>query len=182
MSFDWRTATGARAEPATVYLGLGSNVDDRRAHLASALDRLSAHVTIDALSNVYESEPVGFRDQSDFWNLVVRAHTWLGPRELLDALKDVEHAVGRTATFSGGPREIDLDILLYDERVIEEADIVIPHARMRERAFVLRPLAELDADVRVPPDGRSVADILACGSFERVRVLFPGDDLWAEGV
>jgi 2-amino-4-hydroxy-6-hydroxymethyldihydropteridine diphosphokinase len=163
-----------------VYLGLGSNVGDRRAHLAAALERLNGHVTIDAISAVYETEPVGFRDQPDFWNLVVRGRTSLAPGALLDALKTVEREAGRTATFTGGPREIDLDILLYDDLVLAEGDIVIPHPRMRERAFVLRPLAELAADLRLPPDGRTVASVLAGGTFEHVRALFPGDDLRPE--
>jgi len=159
------------------WLGLGTNVGDRRANLRGALGGTGALGHVAALSTVYESDPVGFAEQPVFWNMAVRLRTEIPPRPLLMALKEVERAVGRRPTFPNGPRVIDLDLLLYDQRVIHDG-LEIPHPRMLERAFVLRPLVELDPALTHPVTGARLVDVLAAGSFGEVRPLFPGAALF----
>jgi 2-amino-4-hydroxy-6-hydroxymethyldihydropteridine diphosphokinase len=140
-----------------VYIGLGANLGDREATIRMALRRLGAHEQIDVLrvSRLRETDPVGYADQPRFLNGVARLQTDLEPRELLAILLDVERDLGRTRHGPRfGPRPIDLDILLYDSRVVEEPGLRIPHPRMAERAFVLEPLAELDPSLEVPGRGR----------------------------
>lgn len=169
-----------RAKPSTVYIGVGTNLGDRRANLVGALDALARIGTIDAVSSVYESEPVGYVDQPDFWNLVVRLHTALDPLELRTALEAAERRLGRRPTFHNGPRVIDLDILLYDEERVDTAELEIPHPRMMDRAFVLRPLTELDPEVRHPVTGERIADRLARSASERAVPISPGVELVPE--
>lgn len=126
---------------------------------------------------VYETEPTGYAEQPDFWNLVVRVRTRFEPRELLDAVKRIEADLGRRASVRWGPRPIDIDILVYGDRLIVGPDLVVPHPRMLERAFVLRPLADIDADLVHPASGKRIADVLSSGGFERIRRLFPGHEL-----
>jgi 2-amino-4-hydroxy-6-hydroxymethyldihydropteridine diphosphokinase len=130
------------------YLGLGSNLGDRLANLQRAVDLLAAHPAIEVRrsSRVYETEPVGGPPQPDYLNAVVEVDTQLGPHQLLEACLDVEGQMGRIRAERWGPRVIDVDLLIYDEREIEEPDLVVPHPRMRERAFVLMPLTELQPD------------------------------------
>jgi 2-amino-4-hydroxy-6-hydroxymethyldihydropteridine diphosphokinase len=162
---------------ATAYLGLGSNLGDRGAHLGGALRALSGIGELDAVSSVYRSEPVGYADQPDFWNLVVRFRTSLAPASLLRAVKVLEARLGRTPTFTNGPREIDIDLLLYDDVVLEEDQLVVPHPRMTGRAFVLGPLLELDHRLRDPRTGELLAERLRAGGLERIERLFDGVDL-----
>jgi 2-amino-4-hydroxy-6-hydroxymethyldihydropteridine diphosphokinase len=171
----WRIATAAA--DVNSYLGLGSNVGDRRAYLSAALERIGRITRIEALSHVYETEPVGYHDQPDFWNLVVSVRSDLAPRELLAALKRVEREVGRQPTFAGGPREIDIDLLLHDSTILNEPDVQLPHPRMLGRGFVMIPLAELAPHLAIPGDGRTVRRVVIDGEFERVNRLFPGSEL-----
>ncbi|MGH7443934.1 MAG: 2-amino-4-hydroxy-6-hydroxymethyldihydropteridine diphosphokinase, partial [Longimicrobiales bacterium] len=166
--------------PTTVYLGLGGNVGDRRVRLAAALHAIARIVAIDAVSPVYASAPIGFADQPDFWNLVVRVHTTVAPERLLAAVKDIEPALGRTSTFRNGPREIDIDILLYDD-VVRATSPVIPHPRMHERAFVLRPLADLDPTLRDPRDGERWTAYLDDVRDQRIEPVLDGALLLEEG-
>ncbi|MGZ4183147.1 MAG: 2-amino-4-hydroxy-6-hydroxymethyldihydropteridine diphosphokinase [Solirubrobacteraceae bacterium] len=145
------------------YLGLGSNVGDRRAMLEQAVAALPAHgVDVVASSSVYETEPVGLvLDQRDFYNACVRVRTAFEPEELLDACKDVERALGREAGGARhGPRPIDVDVLLLGSLEYSSARLRLPHPEVLSRRFVLVPLLELDPELTLP-DGRRVADGLA---------------------
>jgi 2-amino-4-hydroxy-6-hydroxymethyldihydropteridine diphosphokinase len=125
-------------------IGIGSNVGDAAAHVRDAAERLAELGTVVARSVLYRSEPWGVTEQEAFVNAVAVLETALGPRALLAALKRLEAEAGRVPTVRWGPRVLDLDILTYGELCLDDADLVIPHARLRERAFALVPLAEID--------------------------------------
>ena len=154
----------------TVYLGLGSNLGDRRRNLEAAVEALRAHplVRVTAVSSFLETEPVGGPPgQGKFLNAAAEIETDLAPEALLAELKRIERALGRKAGPRWGPREVDLDILLYGEEVLETEALVIPHPRLRERRFVLEPLAEIAPDARDPVTGLAVRDLLARLDQER---------------
>jgi 2-amino-4-hydroxy-6-hydroxymethyldihydropteridine diphosphokinase len=157
---------------ATGYLGLGSNVGDRRGHLAAAVAALPAHgVTVTATSSVYETEPVGeVLDQRDFLNACARVETDLEPEGLLDAAKAVERELGRApGGVRHGPRPIDVDVLLLGDREHASDRLTLPHREVRSRRFVLVPLLELDPELRLP-DGSALRDALAAlGAGQGVR-------------
>lgn len=125
------------------YLGLGSNLGDRVEQLEEAIRRLSELGRVSGRSSMIETAPWGFTDQPDFLNMAVALDTTLSPRDLLDGVKRIEREMGRVPTFRNGPRVIDIDILLYGDRSVEEPGLVIPHPRMAERDFVMKPLTEL---------------------------------------
>ncbi|HEU5251434.1 MAG TPA: 2-amino-4-hydroxy-6-hydroxymethyldihydropteridine diphosphokinase [Thermoanaerobaculia bacterium] len=142
------------------YLGLGSNLGNRRARLESALREIARLAPVRKVSSFYRSEPVGFRDQPDFWNAVVEI-TWSGTaRGLLEAARQVERRVGRTPSFRNGPREIDVDVLDFGGR-IRSRDPILPHPRLNERRFALAPLGEVNPRWRDPRSGRTVRELLA---------------------
>lgn len=144
------------------YVGLGSNVGDRRGTIERAVERLGAKEGIEvvAVSTFRETEPVGVRDQPRFLNGAVAVETLLSPRELLDALLEIERALGRVRRERWGPRTIDLDLLVYGGEVVDEPGLDVPHPRLHERRFALEPLAELDARLVVPGVG-PVSELLA---------------------
>jgi 2-amino-4-hydroxy-6-hydroxymethyldihydropteridine diphosphokinase len=157
------------------YLGLGSNVGDRRANLQAAVDALGAHgVQPLAASSVYDTDPVGeVLDQPSFLNACLRVETDLGPEELLDAAKAVEQELGRITTVRHGPRAIDVDVLLLGDLEHASERLRLPHEQVLARRFVLIPLLELDFGLRTP-DGRSVAEALAALPVdEGVRLAGP---------
>ncbi|HXT38362.1 MAG TPA: 2-amino-4-hydroxy-6-hydroxymethyldihydropteridine diphosphokinase [Chloroflexota bacterium] len=147
----------------TVYLGLGANLGDRAAALRAALDLLkeSGQVTVDAVSSLYETAPMYVTDQPAFLNAVARVETALAPEALLDLLKQIEAARGRVARYRYGPREVDLDILLYDDLVLDTPRLTIPHKGLVERAFVLVPLAELAPRLTIPGTAGTVGSLLS---------------------
>jgi 2-amino-4-hydroxy-6-hydroxymethyldihydropteridine diphosphokinase len=137
------------------FLGLGSNLGDRLAHLQRAVDAFAATpgVRVVAVSRVYETAPVGGPAQDDFLNAVAAIDTDLGPRELLDAAMRVEQFEDRVRTIRWGPRTLDADILLYGAERVDEPDLEIPHPRMYERAFVLAPLHDVAPELVEAPVG-----------------------------
>lgn len=146
---------------AEAYLGLGSNLGDRAHNLdraVSLLERVAAPVVV---SSVYETRPWGYADQPNFLNLACRVETALSPEELLGAVQAVEVLIGREPTFRYGPRMIDVDILLYGDRIIDTNDLRVPHPSLFERAFALAPLAEIAPELVHPELGLSVRELLA---------------------
>jgi 2-amino-4-hydroxy-6-hydroxymethyldihydropteridine diphosphokinase len=147
----------------TAVLGLGSNLGDRLANLQAAVDLLAKEpgVRLARCSRVWETNPVGGPPQPDFLNAVVEAAVDIDPHELLAACQRVEAALGRVRDVRWGPRTVDIDVLLIDARAIDEHDLVVPHPRMRERAFVLLPLLDIDPDPRLPDGARLVDERLS---------------------
>lgn len=144
-----------------IYLSLGSNLGDRAAHLRLALRELEDRIDIRRVSSLYTTDPVGVTDQPEFFNVAVEADTELEPVELLATVKQIERDVGRRPTFRWGPRVLDIDILLYDDRMLETEELTIPHREMMNRAFVLIPLAEIAPNVIHPVAQRTTADLAA---------------------
>jgi 2-amino-4-hydroxy-6-hydroxymethyldihydropteridine diphosphokinase len=148
----------------TVYLGLGSNLGDRRWNLNAAVAALRANpaVRVLAVSTFIETAPVGGPPgQGPYLNGAAAVQTDLAPEAMLAELKRIERLLGRTEGPRWGPRTVDLDILLYADLVLDAPDLVIPHPRLRERRFVLEPLAEIAPDARDPASGRTVRELLA---------------------
>ena len=145
-------------EAIKIYLGLGSNLGNRQENLDWALDLLSQRVRMGKVSSVYETEPVGNLNQPRFLNIVCEAYTRLEPEQLLVLGKGIETKLGRTGK-SNDPRPIDIDVLFYGDRVIDTPELVIPHPRLHERAFVLIPLAEIAPELVHPLTGKTVIDM-----------------------
>jgi 2-amino-4-hydroxy-6-hydroxymethyldihydropteridine diphosphokinase len=156
----------------TAYVALGSNLDDPVRQLRNGLESLGKlpDTRIVRVSSFYRSAPVGYADQPDFVNAVAVIETGLAPRALLDALLAIERRHGRVREFPNAPRTLDLDIVAYGDRIVDEPGLAIPHPRMHERAFVMVPLAEIAPDAAIP--GRGTVSVLAArvdgGSVARI--------------
>jgi 2-amino-4-hydroxy-6-hydroxymethyldihydropteridine diphosphokinase len=145
-----------------IFLGLGSNIGDRTANINRACLLLGEvpGVRVVRMSSLIETGPVGYEDQPDFINAVMEIEATLSPLILLNEIKRIEREMGRVETFRFGPRLIDIDILLFGDRVIDEPDLTIPHPRMHERDFVLVPLAQIAPEVTHPVLKMKIIDIL----------------------
>lgn len=144
----------------TVYLALGSNMGDSRHFFEKAVELLGQSVRDIDMAPLYRSKPVGYTNQPDFLNTVVRGRTQLTPQQLLEFIKTVEQKTGRVKRFRWGPREIDIDIILYGDHIVERKDLTIPHARFREREFVLRPLCDLNPEIKDPLTKQTAQQLL----------------------
>lgn len=144
-------------EPVTVYLGIGSNLGDRAANLDRAIELLSQRMKVDRVSSVYDTDPLD-PSQPRFLNIVCQVTTRLTPEGLLTLAKGVESKLGRIGK-TGEPRTIDIDILLYGDLVRDTPELVIPHPRMLDRAFVLVPLSEIAPDVMHPVAAKTIREL-----------------------
>lgn len=143
----------------TVYLGLGSNLEDRRQHLDMAIDFLKERIKIEQLSPIYDTAPVNLPGQPRFLNMVIRVSTRLSPSNLLFMAKGIEAKLGRVPLDT--PRPIDIDILFYGDQIIDTPpSLVVPHPRLAERAFVLAPLADIAPDLVHPANKKTVKQML----------------------
>ena len=155
------------------YIGFGSNISDRQAYIHNALHRLAAEegVILQKVSSLYETAPVGYEEQWEFLNGVAEIQTCLSPHRLLHTLKKIETAVGRQHRIRWGPREIDLDLLIYGDVCLREEGLIVPHPEMHRRRFVLVPFAEIASGVVHPVFGESIGVLLegvgGCGGVRK---------------
>ncbi len=154
------------------FIGLGSNLEDPQKQVLRALQALEdlPQSRLLAHSSLYRSAPVGYLEQPDFFNAVARIETGLAPRELLDALLELEHECGRTREFRNAPRTLDLDILLYGDLQHHEHGLTVPHPQMHLRAFVLQPLLEIAPDCEIPDIGSAAEALRQCADQQLERV------------
>jgi 2-amino-4-hydroxy-6-hydroxymethyldihydropteridine diphosphokinase len=161
-----------------VYLSLGSNVGDRENQLREAIRRLETVGRVVSASSLYETEPVEFTDQGWFLNCAVALETGQTPEQLMAALLQIEREMGRRRTQNKGPRNIDIDVLLFGDVVVDSPELSIPHPAMLQRRFVLEPLAEIAPDVRHPvvkKSARELLEDLPAGQAVRRVISKPGN-------
>lgn len=145
-----------------VYIALGSNIGDREKYLLDAIKKINRHPSIEVvnISSIYETDPIGYTDQDLFLNMVINVNTDLTASELLFSLQDIEKQLDRKREVKWGPRTLDLDILLFNYENIEAEQLIVPHPRMHERAFVLIPLFELNNDISIPTLDEPISTII----------------------
>jgi 2-amino-4-hydroxy-6-hydroxymethyldihydropteridine diphosphokinase len=143
-----------------VYLSLGTNLGNRAANLKRAIASLPPQMTVKSKSKVYETPPWGYTDQEKFLNQVVKVTTYLEPEKLLKHIKRMEVAMGRKTSFRYGPRLIDIDILFYDDEILETPSLTIPHPNLHERGFVLLPMMDIAPDLVHPVKKKSIRELV----------------------
>ena len=158
---------------AFAFLGLGSNLGERLDHLQRAVDRLDAdaRTRVEAVSSVYETEPVGGPEQGPYLNLAVRVSTGRSPHGLLRLCNQVEAALGRVREVRWGPRTVDVDVLLYGDRIVATRRLRVPHPRLTERAFVLVPLMEVAPGLTLPGGGSAASALARLAPVEGVHMI-----------
>jgi 2-amino-4-hydroxy-6-hydroxymethyldihydropteridine diphosphokinase len=156
-----------------IFLSLGSNLGNRAANIAMALRMLAPLVRVEGVSRLYESAPADGSDQPLYYNAAARVVTGLGPDLLLAHLKHVERLIGRRPSPRWSPRPIDIDIVLFDDVVLRGEELSIPHPRLAERSFVLRPLLDLDPGLTLPGSGQRLAELRAAS--EPLTVVAEGE-------
>jgi len=145
-----------------VYIGLGSNLGRREDYLKSALEIIAddPDLNLEKVSSIYESEPIGYTDQGAFLNMAAKIRTGVSALQLLEKLQEIESSVGKKSEFRFGPREIDIDILLYGEEIIGLETLTVPHPGLKSREFALRPLLEIEPEIINPLSGEKYANLL----------------------
>ncbi|KHE91263.1 MAG: 2-amino-4-hydroxy-6-hydroxymethyldihydropteridine diphosphokinase [Candidatus Scalindua rubra] len=145
-----------------VYAGLGSNLGNKIENIIRAIDRIDAHeeICVKEKSGFYNTTPVGGPSQPDYVNCVIGLETEIEPQTLLKEFKEIEIELGRKPGVRWGPRVVDIDILLYGDRIVNDSNLKIPHERMHERVFVLEPLYEISPDIKHPVSGISISELL----------------------
>jgi 2-amino-4-hydroxy-6-hydroxymethyldihydropteridine diphosphokinase len=153
-----------------VYLSLGTNLGNRAANLKQAVSSLSPQMRVMKKSSIYETPPWGYTEQDPFLNQAVMVTTILEPEPLLKHIKRLEVAMGRKASFRYGPRLIDIDILFYDDLILETPTVVIPHPYVHERGFVLIPLMDIAPDLMHPVMKRNIREMVAfCDDLSGIK-------------
>lgn len=143
----------------TVIIALGTNIGEKKENLMVALDELKQLGEITKKSSIYESEPDGYKDQDSFLNMTIELKTTNTPIELLAGIQEIEHKMGRIRNIVNGPRIIDLDIIFYDNKIINEEHLKIPHPRYNKRDFLLKPLKEIIGNYKCPTNGINISEI-----------------------
>lgn len=154
-----------------IFLALGANVGDIKKNISDAIELLSQKITNIKKASLYESKAVGYIEQDNFINTAIYGETNLSPDQLLKFIKSVEKKLGRVKRFRFGPREIDIDIIFYDEKIINKEGLEIPHPRLFERDFVLAPLKELDPRLIHPILKKTVEELLGELSQEKRAII-----------
>ena len=166
---------------AHAYIGFGSNIDDRLNYITQALQLLleADNVSLIQISSLYETEPVGYEEQDWFLNGVIAVETGLLVHELLTLLKEIEGEVGREHRARWGPREVDLDLLIYDQDCINTPDLTVPHPEMHQRSFVLVPFTEIAPDILHPILQQDIRTLLSNLNDEKtVKLVAPPPNIW----
>ena len=155
------------------YIGIGSNVGNREENIAKAISLLSEHCKIIKFSSLYETEPIGYKEQNWFLNAVVEIETLHQPANFLLVLQNIERNLGRIRKVKNEPRVIDLDLLLYGDQVIRQEDLIVPHPELHTRLFVLIPLAEIAPQLMHPTLKKSISELAnSCKTVAKDTVIF----------
>jgi 2-amino-4-hydroxy-6-hydroxymethyldihydropteridine diphosphokinase len=153
-----------------VYLGLGTNLGNRQANLKSAVNSLTPQMHVLQKSPIYETPPWGYKDQPAFLNQVIKAETYEQPVVLLGHLKRLEVALGRVPNFKNGPRLIDIDLLFYDDLVLDTPTLFLPHPQLHERGFMLLPLNDIAPDLVHPVLKKTISELLAACDTSGIQI------------
>ncbi len=169
--------SGAMTQAVVAYLSAGSNLGDRKDNLQQGVRRLvEAGLAVRRVSSIFETEPVGFQQQPWFLNIALEVETTLSPSQLLACCQEVETSAGRVRSFTGAPRTLDLDILLYGDVILDEPGLRIPHPRMHQRRFVLEPLVQIAPGLVHPELRQKVSHLLSvCADSSTVLLVSEWD-------